>query len=242
MITQDTIIQYNPQWRNTVLQEIYLDVDTSIPHAPITITLPEIASMGGFYNVKFYITDVGGGASYFPIYVATQGNDLIDSTNIITAISADHGSCMIACTGKNNWICFESSSSTAATTPIVLLANSTIDFGLNEPQEILSNYAKCVITDVVIKNASSAVSLTQQGSLSDVNTNLVAKIIFNNAGEKGLITSENFLNKDVNFTAGKAVSLYGLVQQNISIFPFYFQSLGLDSGVTAEINIYGYNL
>jgi hypothetical protein len=240
MITQDTIIQYDTQWRNTVLQEIYLEVDTT--SQPITITLPEIASMGGFYNVKFYISDTLGNSSTNNITIATQGGDLIDSGGSIT-LATNYGSVLVACS-QSSWIGLESSNIPPATPPKVdLLALGTIDMGVSDPQEITAFYTNSIVTDVVLTYLDGAVVTTQQGSLSDV-ANLVAAIVFNSGTEVGLKFADNYINKDVSYTIGatKAVRIEGIVQQNIRTSPFYFQSAGLDAGVTVNIYIYGYNL
>jgi len=241
MITQNTTIQYNTQWRNVNQQEIYLEVDTT--SQPITITLPEIASMGGFFNVKFYITDTNGNSATNNITIASQGSDLIDSGSSIT-ISTNYGSVLVACNGSS-WIALESSNIPPAIPPKVdLLAKGTVDMGDSSSQEIQTNYTKSIVTDVVLFYVDGAVSLTQQASINDGNASLTAKIVFNSGLESGLRLPNNYINKDTRYTAGStpAVGLDLVVQQSIRNAPFYFQSAGLDAGVSVEIQIYGYNL
>jgi hypothetical protein len=240
MIIQNTTIQYNTQWRNVNQQEIYLEVDTT--SQPITITLPEISSMGGFFNVKFYITDSNGNSATNNITIASQGSDLIDSGSSIT-ISTNYGSVLVACNGSS-WIALESSNIPPAIPPKVgLLAEGIVDMGDNSLQELQTNYTNSIVTDVVLLYVDGAVSLTQQGSLTDSNTNGIAAIIFNSGLEVGLKFPNNYIDKDVTYTdTTKSVRIEGVVQQSIRNAPFYFQSAGLDAGVTVQIYVYGYNL
>lgn len=244
MITQNTIIEYNSQWRNTVLQELYLEVDTTFQ--PITITLPEISSMGGFYNVKFYISDKTGNSSNNPISIVTQGVDLINSGTTVS-ITTNFGSIVVACV-QSSWIGLLSTIVIPTPTPpaIILLADGKINMGANEPQELNAYCKKSIVTDVVIRNQTAPIALTQQGSLRDdflANYNLIAAFNFNIGIESALKFDGNYIDKDVTFTGGAtAVRIEGVVQQTVRDSPFYFQSLGLDTGVAADIYVYGYSL
>jgi hypothetical protein len=245
MITQDLTIQYNPQWRNTVLQKNYLEVDTSINAQQIIITLPEIASMGGFYNVEFYITDKGGAADTYPIIVQTQGSDTIDSGNIIKAITVNYGSAMIVCTSNNTWMCLESSVPNSLQPASYYLANGLIDFGNSSPQpiSILGNFSRCVITDILITDTfGGAVTNTTNGTVEDSLAVTFANLVFNNSPSTALTTSNNFINKDVDVNGTPAVKLYGASLQDLTFPPFNFICDGLDTGVYASIYIYGYTI
>lgn len=240
MIIQDTTIQYNTQWRNVNQQEIYIEVDTT--SQPITITLPEIASMGGFFNVKFYITDTNGNSATNNITIASQGSDLIDSGSSIT-IATNYGSVLVACNGSS-WIALESSNIPPAIPPKVdLLAEGTVDMGDSSLQEITTFYNRSIVTDVVLFYVDGIVALTQQGAINDSGTNLAARAVFNNLTEIGLRADGNYINKDVRYTSGAAaVSVNLVVQQSVKVAPFFFQSTGSDAGVSVKIQIYGYNL
>jgi hypothetical protein len=241
MITQNTTIQYNTLWRNTNLQEIYLEVDTT--NQPITITLPEIISMGGFYNVKFYITDTNGNSATNNITVSAQGSDLIDSGSSII-ISTNYGSVLVAC-AQSSWIALESSNIPPAIPPKVdLLADGALDMGVSDLQYLNTYYTKSIVTDVVLFYVDGAVSLTNQGVIYDGNSSNPARVVFTSGTEVGLRLGGDYINKDTRYTIGNtpAVSVSTVVQQRVRTAPYSFQSAGLDTGVSVKIQIYGYNL
>ena len=241
MIIQNTTIQYNTQWRNVNQQEIYLEVDTT--SQPITITLPEIASMGGFFNVKFYITDSNGNSATNNITIASQGSDLIDSGSSIT-IATNYGSVLVACNGSS-WIALESSNIPPAIPPKVdLLAGGTVDMGVSDLQYLNTYYTKSIVTDVVLFYVDGAVSLTTVGFIYDGNSNNPARVVFTSGTEVGLKFDGDYINKDTLYTIGNtpAVRVTNVVQQSVRTAPYSFQSAGLDTGVSVKIFIYGYNL
>lgn len=241
MITQNTTIQYNAQWRNVNQQEIYLEVDTT--NQPIVIFLPEIASMGGFYNVKFYITDTNGNSATNNIFIDPQGSDLIDSSTSIN-ISTNYGSVLIACNGSS-WIALESSNIPPAIPPKVdLIASGRVDIGMVSPLELVNYCTQSIITDVVLFYVNAPVDLTLQGIITDGNSNTIANITFKSDAEPGLKFDGNYINKDTLYTSGNtpAVIVTNVVQQSVRTAPFYFQSAGLDVGVLVDIKVYGYNL
>jgi len=98
-------LQVNPNWKQLQLQEIYLECDTTL--APVDITLPEIASMGGFFNVKIYVSDFAD-ASVNNITINAVNNDTIDVGTSIT-LDIKGVSAVIAITSPTQWICLESS-------------------------------------------------------------------------------------------------------------------------------------
>lgn len=241
MITQNTTIQYNPQWRNLNQQEIYLEVDTT--NQAIVIFLPEIASMGGFYNVKFYITDTNGNSATNNIFIAPQGSDLIDSSTSIN-ISTNYGSVLIACNGSS-WIALESSNIPPATPAKVgLIAASRLSMETTEPQILVNYCTQSIITDVVLFYAIGTVASTFAGEIIDGNLNTIARITFISETELGLQFSGNYINKDTLYTKDnmQAVNITNVVQQSVRTAPFYFQSEGSDVGVYVDVKVYGYNL
>lgn len=70
----------NPIWKNLVLQEIYLECDTTL--APVTINLFPISDLGRFWNVKIYVTDVSNNAGTNPITInaGSSGSPLVSDT------------------------------------------------------------------------------------------------------------------------------------------------------------------
>ena len=88
MITGNYTIKPNPEWKNVQNQEVYLVCDTTL--GAVNITLPTIASLGGFQNVKFYISDGANNAATNNITILKQGTDVIDATSSVV-INADGG-------------------------------------------------------------------------------------------------------------------------------------------------------
>ena len=70
----------NPTWKNLVLQEIYLECDTTL--APVTINLFPISDLGRFWNVKIYVTDISNNAGTNPITInaGSSGLPLVSDT------------------------------------------------------------------------------------------------------------------------------------------------------------------
>lgn len=70
----------NPNWKNLVLQEIYLECDTTL--APVTINLFPISDLGRFWNVKIYVTDISNNAGTNPITInaGSSGLPLVSDT------------------------------------------------------------------------------------------------------------------------------------------------------------------
>ena len=70
----------NPTWKNLVLQEIYLECDTTL--APVTINLFPIFDLGRFWNVKIYVTDISNNAGTNPITInaGSSGLPLVSDT------------------------------------------------------------------------------------------------------------------------------------------------------------------
>lgn len=70
----------NPIWKNLVLQEIYLECDTTL--APVTINLFPISDLGRFWNVKIYVTDISNNAGLNPITInaGSSGFPLVSDT------------------------------------------------------------------------------------------------------------------------------------------------------------------
>ena len=64
----------NPIWKNLVLQEIYLECDTTL--APVTINLFPISDLGRFWNVKIYVTDISNNAGLNPITINAGSSGL----------------------------------------------------------------------------------------------------------------------------------------------------------------------
>jgi len=70
----------NSNWKNLVLQEIYLECDTTL--APVTINLFPISDLGRFWNVKIYVTDISNNAGTNPITInaGSSGLPLVSDT------------------------------------------------------------------------------------------------------------------------------------------------------------------
>lgn len=125
IITGNYTLQANPNWKQLQLQEIYLECDTAL--AAVNITLPEIASMGGFFNVKIYVSDFANNASVNNINVVVSGSDTIDASPSIT-INTNGGSAVIAITSPTQWICLESNAGgggSGTVTSVNLSSNGT---------------------------------------------------------------------------------------------------------------------
>lgn len=101
----------NPIWKNLVLQEIYLECDTSL--APVTINLFPISDLGRFWNVKIYVTDISNNAGINPITInaGSSGFPLVSDTinrqgftNF--TISFNGGSAVLSIACENTWSAF----------------------------------------------------------------------------------------------------------------------------------------
>lgn len=104
--TYDLVAQ--PIWRNLVLQEIYLECDTTL--APVTINLFPISDLGRFWNVKLYITDVSNNAGTNPITInaGSSGVPLVSDTinrQGLTNFAIDYngGDVVLFVVSENKW-------------------------------------------------------------------------------------------------------------------------------------------
>lgn len=104
--TYDLVAQ--PIWRNLVLQEIYLECDTTL--ATVTINLFPISDLGRFWNVKLYITDVSNNAGTNPITInaGSSGVPLVSDTinrQGLTNFAIDYngGDVVLFVVSENKW-------------------------------------------------------------------------------------------------------------------------------------------
>jgi hypothetical protein len=81
----------DPQWKNLVLQEIYLECDTTL--APVTINLFPISNLLRFWNVKIYISDIYSNAGVNNIIINSSGLDFINRKGITDFIIDKSGGC-----------------------------------------------------------------------------------------------------------------------------------------------------
>jgi len=105
-ITGDYTLYADPNWLQFALQDVYLECDTTL--APVNIKLPSISSMGGFLNVRIYVSDSSNNASSHNITV--DSIDTIDGADN-TIISQNGGSCLVYPVSKDKWIALSSSGS-----------------------------------------------------------------------------------------------------------------------------------
>ena len=73
----------------------------------VTVTLPQISTIGGGDNYKkYFIIDEGGNASANNITIATTGGDTINGNAGPLIISTDNNSYSLYSDGTSNWIIF----------------------------------------------------------------------------------------------------------------------------------------
>lgn len=111
----------NPLWKNLVLQEIYLECDTTL--APVTINLFPISELKRFWNVKIYITDSSNNASVNPITINSGSSgvpltaDKINKDGVTSFVISDNGGdAVLSVANENSWSAFSQSSVNAYTT------------------------------------------------------------------------------------------------------------------------------
>jgi hypothetical protein len=92
----------DPQWKNLVLQEIYLECDTTL--SPITINLFPISDLGRFWNVKIYVTDISNNAGANPITINADGFDTINRQGVVNfTIDYNGGDATLFVVSENKW-------------------------------------------------------------------------------------------------------------------------------------------
>jgi hypothetical protein len=95
----------DPIWRNLVLQEIYLECDTSL--APVTINLFSITDLGRFWNVKIYVTDISNNAGTNPITINAGGTDTINRQGLVNfTVDFNGGDAVFNVVTGNKWSAF----------------------------------------------------------------------------------------------------------------------------------------
>lgn len=101
----------NPIWKNLVLEEIYLECDTSI--APVTINLFPISNLGRFWNVKIYVSDVSNNAGTNPITINSGSSgvplvfDTINRQGLTSfTINYNGGDAVLMVVSENKWSAF----------------------------------------------------------------------------------------------------------------------------------------
>jgi hypothetical protein len=124
IITGNYTLQANPNWKQLQLQEIYLECDTTL--TAVNITLPEIASMGGFFNVKIYVSDFANNAATNNINILVSGSDTIDATSSVS-INTSGGSAIIAITSITQWICLESNAGGGGGGGLITVTKAALD-------------------------------------------------------------------------------------------------------------------
>lgn len=95
----------DPIWKNLVLQEIYLECDTSL--APVTINLFSITDLGRFWNVKIYVADISNNAGTHPITINAGGTDTINRQGLVNfTVDFNGGDAVLNVVTVNKWSAF----------------------------------------------------------------------------------------------------------------------------------------
>ena len=109
-------LNYESDWSQLALQEIYLECDTS--DAPVTINLFKISDTNRFWNVNIHVSDISNNASVNNITIVSALTDTIDdSTTDNVVINTNGASSIISISNETSWISIESDS--GGSTPVV---------------------------------------------------------------------------------------------------------------------------
>jgi hypothetical protein len=94
-------LQYQVDWSQVQLNEIYIVCDTSL--IPCTVILPRITAMQGFYNLKVYVSDSSGNAAINNITIKSWAGNTINALSQLV-INTNLGSCACLVVNSMQWL------------------------------------------------------------------------------------------------------------------------------------------
>lgn len=95
-----TLVADPKTWRMTNNEEVRLNCDTS--GGPVNITLPPIADLLGFYNVKIFVVDKNNTAGTNPINVLTSGGNTLNGQPT-QSVNTNGGAAIVQVADADNW-------------------------------------------------------------------------------------------------------------------------------------------
>jgi hypothetical protein len=253
IITGNYTLQANPNWKQLQLQEIYLECDTIV--SGVNITLPEIASMGGFFNVKIYVSDFANNAATNNINIFVSGSDTIDATSSVS-INTSGGSAVIAITSITQWICLESNAGGGGGGGLITVTKAALDALILSNSLVVGSFYRVLGVDVplyggtdIIVQAVSANQITEDGTGFFYNPKYLTYGVYNPyvVVDITTITGQFTFNETFTSDNGTTGTIFGtcvagqrayLLTNNIIGITSSLQITGTTSGETADILIF----